>query len=266
MEYMGKTTKLISNDEIVTAYECGDYTEIVCCKHKISPIEVTRLNRNQYVDNMTGNVREYNFSNCKSVENFKKDFKNVPRYIKGYFDGDETEKLLTLTYSFIMNNPYQLPYDFKKFMAKVERRYGKCRYFYVREPQENGSWHIHAIVKKLDNKPFNIQKDDLSSLWCQGYDVDVKSIYNVDTLAYYFDITRYEHKLSRLKYYPPYLRIYGHSQDMKIRKKRGKYKSLKPKYVGMTYEDIKYYSTVDTDTGEIIAYCENVYQQYINKI
>lgn len=261
-----ESAELISDNEIVTSYECGDYTEIVCCKHKVSSIDIIRLNKSQYVDTHTGSIREYNFSECKSIDNFKKEFKNIPRYIKGYFYGDKSERLITLTYSLYMDNPYKLSTDFKKFILKLERRCGKCRYFYVKEPQDNGSWHIHAIVKSMEFPLFPIEEQKLCSLWKQGDNVNVQNIYNIDTLAYYFDITRYEHKIERLKYYPPYLHIYGHSVDMKIHKKRGKYKNLKPQYVGLTYEGTNVGTSIDEGTGEIINCYKNIYQQFINKI
>ncbi len=261
-----ESANLISDDEFVTAYECGDYIEIVCCKHEVSSIDIKRLNKSQYIYKQTGDVREYNFSEFKSIDRFKRDFKYIPLYLKGYFYGDKSEKFITLTYSLYMDKPYKLSADFKKFILKIERRCGKCRYFYVKEPQDNGSWHIHAIIKSMEFDVFPLEDSQICSLWKQGTNVNVQNIYNINTLAYYFDITRDEQKIQRLKYYPPYLHIFAHSADMKIYKRRGTYKNLKPQNVGMTYEGTNGGISVDEETGEITNCYKNIYQQFVNKI
>ena len=90
--------KLINEEECVTMYKCGNYQEIVCCRQDIKPIQITKLNKNQYIDNDTGEIKEYHYSEYKTLDNIKKQFKNIPRLIKGYFNCDNTERFITLTY------------------------------------------------------------------------------------------------------------------------------------------------------------------------
>ncbi len=260
---MQTDNNLINDDEMVTVYYSGKYREVICCRQVTKPIKTTKLSQLQYIDNDTNEVKNYQYSYSKSMENFKKGFKNVPRLIKGYFDGDSTEKFITLTYSSKMENPYRLPYDFKKFMQKLERRYCKCRYFYIKEPQENGSWHIHSLIKRLDQKPFNITIETVCALWSHGHEVAVKAPYNISTLPFYFDITRFENKISRLVYYPPYLKIYGHSKDMKIQRFRGRYKNFKPDNMVKTYSTENEYFIVNQKDGEVYNYWKTAYEQYM---
>ncbi len=255
--------KLIKDDELVTVYYSGKYREIICCRQETQQVKVTKLSQTQYVDNTTNEIKEYKYSHSKSIDNFKRDFKNVPRLIRGYFDGDSTEKFITLTYSSKMEDPYRLSYDFKKFMQKLERRYCKCRYFYVKEPQENGSWHIHSLIKRLDEKLFNITVETVCDLWLHGHEVAVKTPSNIATLPFYFDITRFENKISRLIYYPPYLKIYGHSKDMKIKKSRDKYKNCKPDNMVKTYSAENEYVAVNQNDGEVYGCWKTAYEQYI---
>lgn len=262
---MNNTNKSIDDNEIVTVYYCGKYREIVHCKQKTKQVNITKLSKTQYIDNATNEIKEYNYSNCKSVDNFKKQFKNIPRYIKGYFDGDSTEKFITLTYDTIMTDPYRLPYDFKKFMQKIETRYGECRHFYVKEPQENGSWHIHCIIKRLDQKTFNISAETICELWQQGCEISVETPYNIAALPYYFDITRFEHKIARLKYYPPHLKIYGHTEDLKIKKGRKKYIDCKPDDMDKTYSTDNKYVIVNQADGEVYSSLKTIYEQYTKK-
>lgn len=256
--------KLIQDDEIVTVFSCGKYKEIVCCRQKTQPINITKLSKTQYIDHNTNEIRDYISSTTKSLDNFKEQFKAIPRLIKGYFNGDYTERFITLTYSYLMDNPYNLPYDFKKFIKKVERHYCKCRYIYIKEPNKQGSWHIHSIVKRLDEMPFNISTEKVRSLWKHGYEVSVEIPYNIDTLPYYYDITRDDDKKTRIIYYPSYLQIYGCSKDMKVIKKRGEYKNLKPNKMRKIYEKEDQRYSVDTESGEIMGQWTTVYEQYKN--
>lgn len=219
---------LINDDEYVTVINCGRYREIICCRQKTKNIAITKINKTQYIDNNTGEVREYRTFQGKSLENFQRSFKNIPRLINGYFDGNCTERFITLTYAFQMTNPYNLSNDFKKFIRKVERYYCKCRYIYIKEPQASGSWHIHSIIKRLDEMPFDISTDMVRSLWKLGREVSVKIPYNISTIFSYFDICKDNDKKSRISYYPSQFNIYGYSRDMKLVKYKGQYKNVKP--------------------------------------
>lgn len=257
-----ENNKLINEEEYVTMYKCGNYQEIVCCRQNTKPIQITKLNKNQYIDNSTGEIKDYHHSECKTLDNIKKQFKNIPRLIKGYFDCDNTERFITLTYSYKMNNPYLLSYDFKKFIRKINRRYGKCRYIYIKEPNGKGSWHIHSIIKRLDGKPFYMTDETLRNLWGNGYAVSTIIPYNICTLPQYFDVTRYDDKKLRLVYYPPYLNIYGCSGDMKTEKIKGIYKDLKPSEMTKIYDSENQYIMVNQEDGEITSQWKTAYEQY----
>lgn len=253
---------LINDKDYVTMYKCGNYKEIICCRQDTKPIQITKLNKNQYIDNKTGEIKEYHYSDYKTLENIKQQFKKIPRLIKGYFNGDSTERFITLTYSYTMNDPYILSYDFKKFIRKVNRRYGKCRYIYIKEPNRKGYWHIHSIVKRLDGKPFYMTDENLRALWGNGYALSNEIPYNIYTLSYYFDITRYDDKKSRITYYPSYLQICGYSEDMKTEKIKGIYKDLKPTEMTKIYDSENQYIKVNQEDGEITSQWKNAYEQY----
>lgn len=257
-----ENNKLIKEKEHVTMYKCGNYQEIVCCKQDRKDINVTRLSKYQYKDNNTGEIKQYNHSEYKTLENIKQQFKNIPRLIKGYFDCDNTERFITLTYSYIMNKPSNLSYDFKKFIRKIKRRYGKCRYVYIKEPNGKGSWHIHSLIKRLDGKPFTITDELLRKLWGNGYVVSNEIPYNIYTLPQYFDVTRYDDKKSRLIYYPSYLNIYGCSEDMRIEKVSGLYKDLKPSEMPKIYDSENQYIMINQEDGEITGQWKTAYEQY----
>lgn len=257
-----ENSKSINEKDYVTLYKCGNYKEIVCCRQDTKPIQITKLTKNQYIDNNTGEIKEYHYTGNKTLNNIRKQFKNIPRLIKGYFDGNNTERFITLTYSYIMSNPYCLSYDFKKFIRKINRRYGKCRYIYIKEPNRKGSWHIHSIIKRLDGKIFDITGETVRTLWKNGYAVSVNIPYNINTLPYYFDVSVSKEKQERLKFYPSYLNIYGCSEDIKTEKIKGLYKDLKPSEMTKVYDSENQYIMVNKDDGEITGQWKTAYEQY----
>lgn len=105
----------------------------------------------------------------------------------------------------------------------------------------------------------------ISLLWKLGDFVNVQQIYNIDTLPYYFDITRYADKKRRIRYYPAYLHIFGHSEDMKLETSRGIYETLIPESSDMIYEAEKRNDSYDTETGTITGYFTNIYQQFLKR-
>ncbi|MCH5211431.1 MAG: hypothetical protein J1G06_00285 [Oscillospiraceae bacterium] len=225
----------INPTDQVTVFQTPRYTEIIDSKNfqknNLNFIPTKKIDKDHFIDTRTGEIKEYNKTSTKNISSFKESFKDVPRYIKGFFYGDDTERFVTLTYSEFMSEPERLSKDFQKFLNKLKRRYGKLRYFYIKEPDTRGSWHIHSLIKRLDGQSFNITDDSVRKLWKRGIAVNVQKINNVNTMSYYFDITRYENKIQRISFYPTGMKIYSCSADMNITKLRTKYSNIK-KYIG----------------------------------
>ena len=243
-----KNFQEINPDDYVSVYNTPRYTEIVANDNKPKRPPVKRISKQEYVNTDTGEVLDFKEKEVKSIESLTKQCKRLRIYISGYFSGDKTERFITLTYSGHMAEPEKISNDFKYFMRKIMRKYGKCRYIYIKEPDEKGSWHIHCIIKKLSGGDFNITEEEARSMWKAGEIVNVKPIYDIDKLSWYFDIS-HKDKKHRIKYYPKNMRIYEHSRDMKIDKKYTKFKNINSlvkdkqvnykKQINITSDDMK---------------------------
>ena len=222
----------ISDDSMVTYYSTPYYDEIVFSENhsnksvlsKTSPINSEHLSKQA-----TNKIRDgtAKISSHKSMDSFKNSYKDLCRYIKGYFIGDISERHITLTYSSIMTDTTRLSNDFKAFFKKLKRRYGQCTYIYVREPQKTGSWHLHCLIKRLDNKNFNISEEVVRKLWKHGYAVSVKKIYDIAGLCRYFNISNNKYKSNRIIFYPKDLRLFEHSRNISIKQQRLLYGDIK---------------------------------------
>lgn len=160
---------------------------------------------------------------CKTIDDFLRSYKKLLRIIKFYFQ-HKNAIFITLTYSAAMEDIARLSLDYKNFIRKFRRRYKDIYSIYIREPQNNGSWHIHCIIRMVNNTPINITSEELTKMWRMGQS-DVRDVYNINGICEYFNITK-QHKRHLLTYYPPNMRIYGCSKNMKIEKFRTPYSYL----------------------------------------
>lgn len=169
-------------------YVCGDVIDVTTVERPCRSLSnIRRLSKDLYVDVRTGEVSEYRHSE-KRADNHRglyKTFANLRRIINLNFRGGWWELFLTLTYGIIMTDPVQLYKDFVLFWKKLRYYYPLLQYVVVAEPQHNGSWHLHVLLRNADYKYLYIPKEQLSRLWPSGF-VHVKRLHSVDNLGAYF--------------------------------------------------------------------------------
>lgn len=225
----------INEDELVTVYNSERYTEVVSSSNLTKRNDISKyrkIAKTTYVDTETGEIIEHRSPTplCKSISNFKSNFKDLRRCIQLNFYGDQTEKFITLTYSYPMKEPEHLSKDIQQFIKKFKRKYNltsnNLKYIYIKEPQEKGSWHIHLLIKRLDNKPLIVSDEEIHQLWNLGTQIKIQNINNIDKLVWYFDITRDKKKAQRIAFYPHNIRIYDGSRNTHLEKRRMPYRDV----------------------------------------
>lgn len=223
----------IPDFQLCTVYRCGPVIEVVSIKKRNrNPPKVRRLPNNQYLDLSTGEVKECQQHTRAYSASLRKTFITLRRLISKNFQGSINELMLVLTYSVHMADTTQLYKDFKAFFAKLQYHYGPLSYISVIEPQQSGSWHFHVLVKKKKFGRLYIPKEHLDKLWEHGFtyvqrikEVDNVGAYltsyftNIDMLEGTPDSKEGQNKMiiknARLQFYPPGVRIYRCSKDIK---------------------------------------------------
>jgi hypothetical protein len=98
----------------------------------------------------------------------------------------------------------------RKFRTYIRREYGDFSFVWVKEKQENGNWHIHALVSRY------LQQSWVSRAWDAlggGKVVDIQYVREPEKAAHY--IGKYLTK-NALSEFPDDVRRYGTSEDIDL--------------------------------------------------
>lgn len=252
---------VISDDSTVQVIEMNHLVEVQYLKHRNTTMPIQVLDKNNYLDLQTGEIKEFNHIENRSqlINSIGRTFKELRYYINNNFTGNGNELHVTLTYAENMTDPDRLYDDFKKFMIALRRKFKTqttIDFINVVEPQGRGAWHCHVLLRFNELDTIFIKNEYIRRLWKQGF-VSVKSLNGVDNIgaylsAYLTDVeltpdTRVDPdvhgevlskkvdgidkkfiKGGRLHMYPPGMRIYRCSRGIK-----------KPDKMMMKHEQIK---------------------------
>ena len=225
-------------ETVVRYTEMGNVTEIMVSTHRSQGGYITKLDADTYVDNRTGEVKEF-----QRIENRAQDLANVAKSLKRLRDllnaniTDVTRcRWVTLTYAENMTDPNRLRKDAEHCIGRLRKRYGHFEYITAAEPQGRGAWHLHCVFIFQGKAPY-MANDVVRDCWKRGF-VTVKKLDNVDNVGAY--LTAYlgdmeytdeiagtvdgtiKHvqdksylKGARLHLYPPKFNIYRKSKGIK---------------------------------------------------
>ena len=218
------TPSSISPDEIVTLYKTPFENIIVSSYRQPGKGSIVKLNGDYYLNTATNEILPYKKSVCRSKDGLRKTLNDFRKYLR-FFCGGTDEFMVTLTYKSFMTDQKQISSDIKKFIRRLKSKYNNTMfYLYIREPDENGSWHVHFLLKGLSSNTHFPDENEIRKMWDgDGYEVSVKQLYDIDGLNGYFNYFANLKKSGRLHYYSNLennVRLFGRSRSMKIERSR----------------------------------------------
>lgn len=261
----------LEDNRIVSAIiQNNEYADITVMERK-TKLNVKKINKTEYVNLSTGEVKEYNLSKNKcNIESIRKTFKELIYLIRHNFTvGSENQLFITLTYAENITDKNKLYKDFEKFYKKLKRRYKDMKFDYilVAEPQERGAWHIHLMLKA--DKPLYIHDSVIRELWGHGI-TQTERLKGDDVGKYYVayftnleieakDERSKEKKYvkgARLQLYPSGMKIYRTTKGIK-----------KPLKIDVTFGELKEQFGVPIWKQEYkIFKAENGNEEIVNKL
>lgn len=194
---------------------------------------IRKVTSTEYEYIPTGEIRQY--SQIKSDINRKniiEKMNTLKSLIQCNFDGGQDQVFITLTYAENMQDHRRLYIDFNQFWKRLHRHWGIDReliYIAVAEPQERGAWHLHVMVRALNGHNLWLEPADLRRLWPHGSRLECVRLKSDDIARYYMcyfltsvnemlprdQWTKSAVKGSRLHMYPPMMKFYRTSQNVK---------------------------------------------------
>lgn len=164
-----KNYEIKDNKEVkVTKYKNGEI-EVIGAKVKNNNLQTyKKINKDEYVNTITGEIKQYNTSEYKTKESIKRAMNKLRKILKNNFFGEKNELYITLTCEENITNYDIVHKKAESIFNTIKKEYG-VEYVYVMEQQERECWHIHAMIKGTENKTLYINNEDICKMWELGY-------------------------------------------------------------------------------------------------
>lgn len=147
-----------------------------------------RISKYEYINKETGEIKKYKKTETRSQSpsELRKTFKNLKRTINSNFTGTDSEKHITLTFSTQPIDPKLVHTEFKRWWRTIKRLFPTLEYICILEPNDiEGNWHLHILVKSMNNESLDISQELLNKTWKHGFS-KVTDIKNIDNIRYVF--------------------------------------------------------------------------------
>lgn len=170
----------IQDDSIVRLKEMGNVIEVMYSEHKNNTCYIQKLDKENYVDLRTGEVKqyEYNKNRAQNMQHLKRSLNNGRDMINANCTEIANCRFITVTYRqrdnydiepIPMTDTERLHRDIDRFYKNLRYHYGKdIRILTFCEPQGNRSWHAHIIVVFNQKAPY-MPNELIAKLWGQGF-------------------------------------------------------------------------------------------------
>lgn len=194
MKFNKDNAEEIENSEFVTAYKYGTTLEVSNAVGS-DPI-VVKYDRDHMVNRLTGEITAVDHcldrSDPRLRKSLKSSFKRLKRLIGANFCKARRNSSLWITLTYAqpdgkpMTDQHRLYEDFRRFIQKLKRKLSPRELVYIvtMEPQGNGSFHAHLLIKTTDESYLYLKNDEVSRLWSQGF-VNVRRVKNSDNVGAY---------------------------------------------------------------------------------
>ena len=167
-----------------------------------------RISGTSYVDNSTGEIKEFRQSENRSGN--KRSLSHLRRLLLHNLKGDGSELHITLTFSIPVADVHELSGHVKRFIGRLRNRYS-IEYIAILDAHESGNLHLHLLLLKRNGGKLFIPYCDIDSIWGHGR-IWGRRVRKADNLPYYFTT---KEKVERLRFYPPRTRLFRCSAGIK---------------------------------------------------
>lgn len=176
----------ISPEQVIRVKKMGNITELFYQEKKSKGCNITKIDKDTYIDNKTGEVKNFNHIENRSqdIENIKKSIQELRDILNTNITDVKKVRWVTITYKENITDTKKLYNDFKNCIKKLREIYGHFEYINCIEPQGRGAWHCHIVFIFDKQAPF-IDSKILTKCWSNKGFVTVKRLDDVDNVGAY---------------------------------------------------------------------------------
>ena len=214
-----------------------------------------RISKNVYYDKETKEYHRYERKEYKSEKSIQQNMRQLKTIVDLNFNKTHNTIYITLTFVDDIQDIEIAKEYTKKFIRRLKYKYKQYEILYVYkfERQSNGRWHIHVLLRDINNKKIFMQNSEISNLWKLGYTYTVtvkKGFINWKDNTYQIGMSKngsekvstYFSKTYQLFNVPNGIQLYGYSKNVELPKiTRTTYKKAKEVIdsIGATLESDK---------------------------
>lgn len=185
----GLTNLPMAITKVTTA---GSITEAVSMSHTAKDTGLRKLNADEYLNTITGEVKQYQHTENRSqnINAIKRTMRTIRLLVNANVLLTENILWVTYTYAENMTDASRVYKDFQVFWLRFQRwlkkqGYDIPEYIQVVEPQGRGAWHMHVFYIWEHKAPFIPNNEVMEKLWGHGF-TKTKALNNVDNIGAYF--------------------------------------------------------------------------------
>lgn len=182
-----------------------------------------RLNKDEFINIETGEIRRFNIGNFKSEKSIRRSMNKLRELIELNFTNTNF-LFITLTTANLdgFNDIKIVKNHFKKFIRKLTAKYKDIAYVAKFEQHKNGNWHIHLIVKYLDNKPIFIDNDKIiKKIWGNNTYTELANKKDIEKVIDYMT------KTTQLNNVPKDFELFTKSKNLSLKTIKTTFKEFK---------------------------------------
>ena len=220
-----KHFKILENDTVRVATNGEGDVFIVknSLKQNYNISKFRRLNKDEFINLETGEVRKFNIGKFKSEKSIRRSMNKLRELIELNFT-DTNFLFITLTTANLkdFDNVKIAKKHFARFIRKLTTKYKDIAYVAKFEQHKNGNWHIHLLVKKINNKPIFIHNSVISKMW-NNENTKTKSVNKKDIEK----VIAYMTKTTQLNNVPKDFELFTKSKNLSLKTIKTTFKEFK---------------------------------------
>lgn len=226
---MISTKRQIPLGSIVRVKNMGNITELLYMSKRSKGGYITKISKNEFVDNRTGEIREFHHTETRKdgIESIQKSMARLRDALNTNVIVPQNCRWLTLTYAENMKDPDRLRKDFSSFNRRCRKKYGDYEYIAVAEPQGRGAWHLHVVLIFSHRAPF-MKNAEVKNLWRHGF-ITIRKLKNIDNIGAYLTAYLTDISIEEYQVLHPEAKHFGEIKVIESTDKSGK--TVAKKYI-----------------------------------